>query len=216
LRPANLRYQSELSSYLGYFHENLFSALRRYKRAFKTRRSFYYPLRRGEASACYAILERKNIESIYALNPAVKVILMIRNPVERAWSHGIFDFIERQKMNPSQVSDEDLYRHFYVAKYIHDSGKYMDIIAKWKSVVGERNFLIGFYDEIVKAPELLLLRLFKFLGVHSNIRYITAHAKNIINRGLSRNMSDRIRRLLENIYFNELKYIKENFNVKWE
>ncbi len=64
----------------------------------------YSPRIRGEATASYAALPEEVIREIATLNPEIKAILMIRDPLERAWSHARKDLlIEGQRADDLQT-----------------------------------------------------------------------------------------------------------------
>ena len=65
---------------------------------------FYSPRIRGEATASYAALPEEVIREIATLNPEIKAILMIRDPLERAWSHARKDLLtEGQRADDLQT-----------------------------------------------------------------------------------------------------------------
>lgn len=41
----------------------------------------------GEITPSYSMLKKVDIQKMYALSPDAKLILMLRNPIDRAWSH---------------------------------------------------------------------------------------------------------------------------------
>ena len=73
-------------------------------------REFYRPRVRGEATASYAAMDRDVIAEIAALNPDIKVILMIRNPIDRAWSHAKKDLGAQPQGRSSPTCPEEEFR----------------------------------------------------------------------------------------------------------
>ena len=129
---------------------------------------FFKPDVRGEATASYAAMDDKLIDEIFALNPDIKIILMVRNPIERAWSHAKLQLSKKVKDFPRGMNFKR-FKEFYSSDYMMRCGCYTDIIQRWKKFTGEENLFIGLFDEISVNPNNLLLRLLKFLGLRGNV-----------------------------------------------
>lgn len=54
----------------------------------------------GEGTASYAVLNDTTIKAIHDINPAIKAIISIRNPVDRAWSHVQKDLFRVSTIQP--------------------------------------------------------------------------------------------------------------------
>ena len=52
---------------------------------------------KGEITPCYSILSEEKIKFIHQINPKLKIILLLRNPIERAWSHAVMNLVKRTK-----------------------------------------------------------------------------------------------------------------------
>jgi len=80
---------------------------------------FYYRTRLkmncvGEASASNSVLNDDTIQFIKQINTNVKVIITIRNPIERAWSNMKFDLLGdkcMEEIDPTKIAD------FFVDNY---------------------------------------------------------------------------------------------------
>ena len=92
--PESAKFQSDdLGWYLSFFRDPLWRRAAKTAIALWKYRAFYHPRVRGEATASYAAMDRDVIAEIAALNPDIRVILMIRNPIDRAWSHARKDLV---------------------------------------------------------------------------------------------------------------------------
>src|SRR5215207_874121 len=63
----------------------------------------------GETTPDYSILGRKVIAHVHEIMPETKIVLMMRNPIERAWSQTL---MELRELSSEGVSDEEFHRHF--------------------------------------------------------------------------------------------------------
>ncbi len=99
----------------------------------------YRPLVRGEATASYATLRGDVIRQIMLLNPGVKAILMVRDPVDRVWSHARKELMTDGRL-PREIDPEALLRLLGEGK----SG------AGWLST--ERSLRIGLKNIAARSP----------------------------------------------------------------
>src|SRR4029077_15793488 len=99
--------------------------------AWKHRR-LYRPRVRGEATASYAALDPDVIADITALNPALKAVLMIRNPIDRAWSHAKKDLLRNRKRRFDDVSEAE-FRAFFSDPYQLRCARYAEQCDRWSA-----------------------------------------------------------------------------------
>jgi len=170
---------------------------------------------KGEITPAYSILETKDILRIKNLFPAVKIILLLRDPVERAWSQFRF-YLKRNRFNKSTSIDEII--QFINSPHQIKRGDYIGILSRWEAVFPASQFFVGFYDEVLNTPRELLTRLCHFLNVSPN----KADFKYLFTKeNVSPHMEipDEIRKYLVNKYVLEIKKlakIKPSFYVeKW-
>lgn len=217
LRPLACRLSdNDLSSYLSLFRKIRREYLTKTIEMWRKYRELYRPKVKGEATACYAVLEKKIIREIFTLNPKLKVVLMIRNPVDRAWSHAIHYFVKQQHRQLSEIPDEEL-NTFFQSKHLLDAGQYTKIIETWSSYTTENGLFIGFFDDIQKSPEELLLNLFTFLGVCNNPKYIGEDVQKKINKSVtSIEIPERFKIMLINMFKDEIERLRQTFNISWK
>jgi len=105
------RFQSDkLSWYLEFFKPHRF-----YKKMLKKQKKYgekYSKYVRGEATASYSTLHPDIIEEITILNPDIKIIILIRNPIERAWSHAKKELSQKQGRALADLSDAEFKKFF--------------------------------------------------------------------------------------------------------
>jgi hypothetical protein len=204
----------ELGWYLRFFREPL------WRRAIKTGRSLwqygelYRPLVRGEATASYAALEPDVIADVAALNPNLKVILMIRNPIDRAWSHAKKDLVRNRKRRLEEVG-EDEFRAFFGDEYQLRCARYVDQYDHWAARLGPEQVLVGAFDDITSRPKELLLDVMRFLGVRAERRYLDASVREAVNPTGGERIPAQYRKLLEELLGDDLRRVRERFGMSW-
>jgi hypothetical protein len=121
----------------------------------------------GEITPEYMLLPKNVVEEIHALNPDMKIILLLRDPVTRAW----MDTRREMARVPPFASNEEILK-IIDAPHVVMSGDYAKAIEVWRGVFGAKQVFIGFYDDMVAAPRELLRSILDFLGVASDDEFI--------------------------------------------
>jgi len=213
--PDKPRFRSnELKSYLRFFHEPLWRVTLRNLISLWRYHGPYRPKVRGEATASYAALDRDVIADITALNPDVKIILMIRNPVDRAWSHAKKDLARNRGRQLADVSAEELER-FFTDPYQRQCARYAENIDTWSACLRPGHLLVGLFDHIDTRPEALLLAVMSFLGVSSDRRYVSDAVRQAVNPTQPSKIPERHRRFLEELLRDDAAQLRERFGLSW-
>ena len=126
----------------------------------------------GEITPEYGPLNPESVAHIYEIMPDAKIIFIMRNPIQRAWSHLLME-LRNDKIPLESLSKEAFIEHFNSKKSIKKSS-YSHIVETWKSYYPEEQLFIAFFEEIKDCPEDLLLRIFDFIGVESSPKFISA------------------------------------------
>ena len=128
----------------------------------------------------------KAIERLVRYNPNIKLIIVLRNPITRAYSHWNMmrnrnkenlSFVDAIAAEPERLkkSPHNQDRKF---SYI-DRGYYSSQIKKVKELVPEENLLIIKHDDLLTKPEKVLSLIYNFLGIKAD--------KPVINRRVHEN-----------------------------
>jgi hypothetical protein len=213
--PASRRFHSnELAHYLQFFREPLWRVALHQAICVWRYRQLYRPKIRGEATASYAVLDRDIIAEISALKPNLKVILMIRNPVERAWSHAKKDLVRNRQRRFQDVAPSEFER-FFTDPYQLQCAHVTDNIDNWAAFLRQGHLLVALFDDIDVRPEELLLAVMDFLGVRSDRRYVSRQVRERVNPTAASKIPDRYRRFLDELLQDELTRLRERFGLSW-
>ena len=210
-QPDNPKFESDdLGWYLDFFRERpLYYA---YKQAMALARHgrTYRARVRGEATASYAAIDRDVIEEITVLAPDVKVIMMVRNPVERAWSHAKKD-LSRNRSRPLSDVTEQEFHDFFSDPYQLRCARYAACIENWSSCLRDGNLLVGRFDDVSTRPEDFLRETCRFIGVSDERRYVPKSVGEAVNPTASSGVPDDHREFLEELLAEELAVWRERF-----
>jgi len=127
----------------------------------------------GEKSVSYLYSDRAATE-IYDLNPQMKIIMVLRDPVERAYS----DYWQRRRTGVEGLSFEDALvaekkRIASGARFeLHyvNYGFYYSHIAKYINIFGRKNVCVIRFEELRDDPETVCRQCFNFLGVDDSFK----------------------------------------------
>ncbi len=122
---------------------------------------------KGDFSNGYSFIDSRRIDFIAKVMPHVKLIVLLRNPVEREWSEFIHNVTEAGEKLEHLGEAEILDRLERSA--LLKAGGYNAVLDKWLSYFPENQVYIGLRDEIKREPQKLLSEVFTFLGVSSEV-----------------------------------------------
>jgi hypothetical protein len=126
----------------------------------------------GEITPAYGHISVERISEIHHLNPSLRIIYMIRNPMERAWSSALMA-LERSEMAFEEASDQWFIDHFRSAGSLA-RGDYESCIKRWCSVFDREQILIERYESISESPRKVLKCCCAHIGVDGQmLDYLT-------------------------------------------
>jgi Sulfotransferase family len=125
----------------------------------------------GEITPEYMMLSEEVVEKICSLNPKMKVVFIMRDPIDRVWSAAARHFVTNNKRVMRDISEEEL------LSFIQEPGtvlrtNYLRTLSIWESVFPSGQMHIDFFDNIQENPDEVLLRIFDFLGVEKSTEYM--------------------------------------------
>jgi hypothetical protein len=122
--------------------------LRKYASLFR----FKGDLLSGDITPGYNRLGEAIIGELARELPKVKVILLVRDPISRAWSH--LSMLSRQnKLDASTLNNAAKFTDFFVASNMRDASFPTEIAKRWSSFAELGQFRYFFFDEIVAEPD---------------------------------------------------------------
>jgi hypothetical protein len=125
------------------------------------------PLLSGDISPNYSTLSNEVIRRVVRYFPKLKVILLARDPVERAWSHLSMEVCYHQ-IKPFDVTDigevnRNLLRRGMLLRSYPSA-----VVARWRRYVHPDRFRIYFFDDLQRNPNELRRSILHFLGADPN------------------------------------------------
>ena len=213
--PRDPKFQSsDLGWYLRFFRDPLWRALMKNAVTLWRFRAAYRPRVRGEATASYAALDADVIGDVVALRPDIKVILMIRDPIERAWSHAKKDLARKRRRRAEEVPDAE-FRAFFTDPYQRRCAQYVENCDRWAAQLQPQHLRVLRFDDIGTRPEALLLEVMEFLGVRADRRCLSGDVRASVNPTGPSRMPAHHRQFLQELFRHELDALRRRFQLSW-
>jgi hypothetical protein len=174
----------------------------------------------GEFSPSYMNLPRNVVEEIRQLNPAMKIILMLRDPVMRTWSwvRHVVPAQKWQMHGPAREAGKQKLFQIMTSPKCVAWNDYVTPIKTWRSVFGEKQVFIGFYDHLQARPRELMRSVLDFLGVDSSDAHIADTVDKAVNASRKLDMPEEFRPAMYAQYVEQLRELEQMFGdpvSKW-
>lgn len=172
----------------------------------------------GDMTPYYAILDIHLIHEIKILYPDVKIIYIMRNPIDRAWSAFKMD-ASNQKKDPLKMSRKDILDILHSQQSIQ-RGDHQKIIENWRSVFPSENILLLDFDDMLNDKRYSLAKVVDFLGVsQQQLNFVSQDSLiSKINKGIDISMPLDIYNDLNDLYREKIislqDYLKKDLS-KW-
>ena len=149
-----------------YYGKNRVNTLDKYESLFAQKESVVY----GEGSVSYLFYDNV-AEDIKKYNPNAKIIIMLRNPIERAFSHYLMDYrlglINDSFENIIAKKSNHKNAHLFYKQYIEVS-KYAKQIQRYLDFFEKENILFIDYDDFKKNVSKTVDQVYNFLNISTN------------------------------------------------
>lgn len=119
----------------------------------------------GDISPHYATLSEKTIKKIYRLNPKAKIVIGLRDPIDRAWSDAKMSQVKHQGKKSTAEVEPSALMQFFESHHILSCKDYTSIIKKWGRYFPRSQMLIYYFEELQESPQQLFNRIAEFLKI---------------------------------------------------
>jgi len=203
LRVSNLdRFFWELKYSFGYYNDKWYISI--FKPTKENQKC-------GEITPSYSILDVEDIKKVYKFNPDLKIVFLMRNPIDRAWSAFLMSTAQQNK-DYKKITDSEAFSYFK-SEEARKRGDYSTIIKNWTSVFPENQFYFGFFEDVKCKPKKLFTDILKHIGVSKKIDWDTIPLNKKIHGGQKVAIPNKYYKFLCDMYQKEIKSLyKEQKN----
>lgn len=171
IKETNYFSQAEIRQQELYYNELLISSSAEYERQFG---GVTNEKAIGEASVSYLFYPSVP-EKIKAFNPDAKIIVVLRNPVDRGYSHYLMDkrlgLVKFSLEEITNKSNDNQALNLFYQQYI-GLGCYYDQVKRYLDTFGQDRVKIFLYEDIIKDINGVVKQTYNFLNVDDE--YIAA------------------------------------------
>ncbi len=125
-----------------------------------------------DLSTNYFNLSKPAIQLIAENFPDLKIIIGIRNPIDRRWSYLRMEQKNQEKDNLTMVIDQKM------AELPDPDGDYKSAITNWSSYFPSEQIHFAFFDELEKDPVNYLKAIYNFLKIDFKEKMVDSSYKN--------------------------------------
>jgi len=168
---------------------------------------------KGDITPAYSTLSEKRIELIHRKLPEAKIIYVLRDPVDRAWSGVRRSVSSDTKLRPSEIDD-------ILATVSHPEilirGDYRRAITHWEKYFEPSNMLYLFFDDIVERPREQLIAVCRFLGI--GIDGLPAEKRDAtrVNASPEEAMPKEVLEFLSDYYADQPEFLEQKFGRSFD
>ena len=167
---------------------------------------------RGEATASYATMPEPDIANVFALNPAMRIIIMVRDPVQRSWSHAKKTLVRDRNKRFEEVPFEEFER-CYRSKSNIERGTYTALIERWRSFCSEGALYIAEYRKLCENPLGLITETQEFLGIASGAKFTPRHLNTVVNPTSKDPLPIQHVELLKELFAEEVTRLERDYGI---
>jgi hypothetical protein len=118
----------------------------------------------GDVSPSYSSMTAEEVQRAAEIVPDAKIVLLLRDPVERAWSHARHAVTRGPKNDLPDADRVAAMVQFALSKKCLANGDYVRIAGDWSAAFGPDRVHLAFYDDLVTRPVELMNGILAFLG----------------------------------------------------
>ena len=156
------------------------------------------------------MLDASDVERIQKILPDVKVIYIIRNPIDRVWSQ-----VRRKGLD---FSDVEQLRAAVNHRNVREKTNYLETIRKWQPAFGD-NFYLTFFDDFLDDPEAFFAKICEFLGIRFDADVLGRTEKRVVNAAPRHQIPAIIKKELAQEYLPMVRQLAREFGnapLRWQ
>lgn len=172
----------------------------------------------GDISPAYYRLPEEAIRGISELLPDAKIIIFVRNPIDRVFSNAKMELCLQQNKKFEEVPEQCFYDLFN--KEFNVCPSYIRLIAQWSKYFPEKNIHVNFYEKLAAQPFEFLTEICEFLEI--DINQFPKDEKDELSKkifpGLEIKLPEKFAIYLAQLYENCIKEMCEHYEPypqKW-
>ncbi|MGZ8191632.1 MAG: sulfotransferase domain-containing protein [Methylococcaceae bacterium] len=166
----------------------------------------------GEITPRYSIISEKSIAKVHDLNPDIKIIYLLRNPIDRMWSDvAMYHSARFGHQGLHTVNEQDIVKFLQDPRHLISS-HYLKNLQRWEKFYPSAQIFVGFFEQLSDTPKELLQSIYQFLEIDASEQYISNQAYEKINARDYPEMPDHIASMLARSLIEEIENLHQRFD----
>ncbi len=171
----------------------------------------------GDLTPSYAMLSEKAIQSIKKMNPDTKIIIGLRDSIDRTWSHIKMRLTQSEGKKSITEVDKSLIEQWIHHPYYFESNNYSAILNKWQKYFDNEQILVYYYDELKENPQQLFNKICSFLEIKT---VEIENINRIVFKGGQEELPQKYKKMIvdSQAKYNIETFVKEfpnKYSLKW-
>ena len=135
----------------------------------------------GDITPAYSLLDEAAVARAHSIMPHAKIIFIMRDPIDRIWSHFCFSRSWIAKgLNDSELTEAFAIAEMESAAYDLRT-RYLRTLRHWEACFPPGQMLTLFYDDIALNPKRVLEDVHRFIGARKPLRLEESRLANRSN-----------------------------------
>ena len=134
----------------------------------------------GEATVSY-LWSAKAAQNIHQFNPDARIVMMLRNPAERAFSHFVMDLrmgYANGSFQEAVLADLEKPQGWGRSNLYLDLGRYHQQVQRYLNTFPPEQVLVLWHEDYKAESNAVLRQIFQFLGINDAIEIDTSERHN--------------------------------------
>ncbi|MEM7590090.1 MAG: sulfotransferase domain-containing protein [Cyanobacteria bacterium P01_A01_bin.83] len=124
----------------------------------------------GDITPAYSTLTEASIKRLRSLNPNLKLIFILRNPIDRSYSQAARNLNADKALVAKKGTSVSQNLNQQIIDFLHSEdclsrSDYLGTLARYEKFFSPEDIFIDFFDEIKANPHKLLTNICDFIGV---------------------------------------------------
>jgi hypothetical protein len=164
----------------------------------------------GEITPAYATLDENLFQRIRQINRDIKLIFIMRDPVDRLWS-AVTNHAFKNKPLRCPLTLEEALAVARTAAFTARSA-YTDTIARLEAIFPASQLHLCFFDDLRERPETLVAQILSFLGVNPDEAKNVLLSSKINSSASASQMPFEFQREMARAYLPMVRVLSQRFN----
>ncbi|HYO47627.1 MAG TPA: sulfotransferase, partial [Gemmatimonadota bacterium] len=163
----------------------------------------------GEITPEYSSLSAEEVGRVREAFPHLKLLYMMRDPIDRAWSQ--IRMIARRRRWPLATMPEETALELARDSVVLVRSGYRSTLENWGLHFPPDQFFVAFLEDVQSSPRELLFDLFRFLGVESDDSFLPSDLFRPVHRGIDHPIPKLLELELARVHLDDLRVLEGRF-----